>query len=501
VRAVENALNIAIPDNARILRNLLEGAQFIQDHVMHFYHLHALDWVDIVSALSADPTATSSLQKSISTWPNSSPAYFKSVQARLVNFVNSGQMGLFANGYWGHPAYQLPPAANLMAAAHYLEALDWQREYIKFHAWLGGKNPHPQTYLVGGMAIPLNASGSVGVTPSTIAQLKTLSASAQDFVERVYIPDLLAIASFYKNWAKFGGGHGNYLAYGDWPAKTGTSYAWGNLYLPSGVVVNKNLAAPPQTLDQTRIAEQVTHSWYTYSGGSAPLHPWQGETQPNYTGPTPPFKQLDTDQKYSWLKTPRYNGIPMEVGPLARMVVAYAAGHTEVRQEVNGVLSALGLGPEALFSTLGRVAARGIETLLLARKMPGWIGELETNMSNNDLTIHNGAQWNPATWPAEAIGWGATEAPRGALGHWIRIKNQKIENYQAVVATVWNAAPRDEQGQRGVFEEALLNTPLADPSRPLEILRTIHSFDPCMACAVHVFDPKGKEITQVSAGH
>jgi hydrogenase large subunit len=499
VRAVENALNITIPDNARILRNLLEGAQFVQDHVMHFYHLHALDWVDIVSALSADPAAASSLQQSISTWPNSSTTYFKSVQDRLVNFVNSGQLGLFANGYWGHPAYKLPPAANLMAAAHYLEALDWQREYIKFHAWLGGKNPHPQTYLVGGMAIPLNTSGSVGVTPTTIAQLKTLSATALDFVERVYIPDLLAIASFYKEWAALGGGHGNYLAYGDWPAKTGSPYAWGDLYLPRGVVVNRNLAAAPQALDQTRIAEQVTNSWY--DDAAAPLHPWQGETQPQYSGPTPPFEHLDTDQKYSWLKTPRYNGMPMEVGPLARMVVAYAAGHTEVRQEVNRVLTVLGLGPEALFSTLGRVAARGIETLLLARRMSGWISELETNMNSNNLTIHNGALWDPAAWPAEAVGWGATEAPRGALGHWIRIKNQKIENYQAVVATTWNGAPRDGQGQRGVFEQALLDTPVADPERPVEILRTIHSFDPCMACAVHVYDPQGRALTRVSVGH
>ncbi|MCU0580577.1 MAG: nickel-dependent hydrogenase large subunit, partial [Desulfobacterota bacterium] len=328
----------------------------------------------------------------------------------------------------------------------------------------------------------------------------TLSASALDFVQRVFLPDLLAIASFYKEWAQIGGGHGNFLAYGDWPAKTGAPYAWGDLYLPRGVVINKNMAAAPQALDQARIAEQVTNSWYTDTGG-APLHPWQGQTQPQYTGPTPPFEHLDTEQKYSWLKTPRYDGRPMEVGPLARMVVAYAAGHTEVREEVNRVLSVLKLGPEALFSTLGRVAARGIETLLLARRMSGWISDLEANMNRNDLAIHNGALWNPATWPAEAVGWGATEAPRGALGHWIRIKDQKIENYQAVVATTWNAAPRDGQGQRGVFEEALLDTPVADPERPVEILRTIHSFDPCMACAVHVCDPEGRAVTRVAVHH
>jgi hydrogenase large subunit len=498
VRAVENALGITIPDNARLLRNLLEGAQFVQDHVVHFYHLHALDWVDIVSALKADSAAASSLQKSISDWPNSSPAYFQAVKDRLSNFVNSGQLGLFANGYWGHPAYKLPPEANLMAAAHYLEALDWQREYIKFHALLGGKNPHPQTYLVGGMAIPMNTSGNIGVTPDTIAQMKILSAQALDFVSRVYIPDLLAIASFYKDWASLGTGHGNYLAYGDWPAKIGSSYAWGNQWLPRGVVLNKNLGIPPQILDHFKISEQVTRSWYD---GTTSLHPWAGETQPNYTGPTPPFEYLNLDQKYSWLKTPRYNGLPMEVGPLARMVVAYAAGQTQVRQEVDRVLSALGLGPQALFSTLGRVAARGIETLLLARQMPLWLDELQANLTGGNLTIHDGTKWDPATWPAECQGWGATEAPRGALGHWIRIKNKQIENYQAVVATTWNGSPRDGQGQRGIFEEALLNTPVADPARPLEILRTIHSFDPCMACAVHVFDPKGREITQVVVEH
>ena len=286
MRAVENALGITIPDNARLLRSLLEGAQFIQDHVVHFYHLHALDWVDIVSALSADAAATSTLQQSISDWPNSSPTYFQGVKERLANFVNSGQLGLFANGYWGHPAYKLPPEANLMAAAHYLEALDWQREYIKFHALLGGKNPHPQTYLVGGMAIPMNTSGNIGVTPGTIAQLKALSEQALTFVNQVYIPDLLAIASFYKEWGSIGSGHGNYLAYGDWPAKNGSSYAWGSQWLPRGVVLNKNLGAPPQVLDHTKISEQVTRSWYN------------GTTSPSSLGRGNPAQLYRTDPAF-----------------------------------------------------------------------------------------------------------------------------------------------------------------------------------------------------------
>ena len=498
VRAVENALNISIPDNARIVRNLLEGAQYVQDHVIHFYHLHALDWVDIVSALAADPAKTSDLQRSISSWPNNSPQYFQTVKDRLQKFVNSGQLGLFANGYWGHPAYKLPPEANLMAAAHYLEALDWQREYIKFHAILGGKNPHPQTYLVGGMAIPVDPGSAKAINANTIAQLKSMSTKAIDFVNQVYIPDLLAVASYYKDWASLGAGPGNYMSYGDWPAKQGSAYAWGDQWLPRGVIYSKNISAAPQALDQNKISEYVTRSWYTYTGGDAAAkHPWQGETQPSYTGPQPPFEFLNTDTKYSWLKTPRYNDTPMEVGPLARMLAAYAAGHTQVRQQVSRVLGALGIGPEALFSTLGRVAARGIETLVVAQQMPTWIAELEANLNSGNLAIHNGAKWDPATWPADAMGWGATEAPRGALGHWIHIKNGKIENYQAVVATAWNGSPRDGKGQRGVWEDALIGTPVADPEKPVEVLRTIHSFDPCMACAVHIVDGRGREVTRV----
>jgi hydrogenase large subunit len=496
VRAVENALGITIPDNARIIRNLIEGAQFIQDHVIHFYHLHAPDWVDVVSALSADPNATSQLAKSISDWPSSSPAYFQGVRDRLQTFVNSGQLGIFANAYWGHPAYHLPPEGNLLAVAHYLEALDWQREIIKMHAILGGKNPHPQTYLVGGVAIPVDASSPAAINPQRITQLKNLATQALDFVARVYIPDLLLVASFYKEWASLGQGVGNYLSYGDFP--TNASGDPSALWLPQGVVTGKNLGAKPGALDHTRIGEYVTHSWYNYAAGDQTAkHPWDGETQWNYTGPQPPFDLLDTAGKYSWLKAPRYSDAPMEVGPLARMVVAYAAGHSRVRALVDQVLSQLGVGPEALFSTLGRVAARGVETLAIAEKMQEWIGALETNMNNGNLEIHNGSLWDPATWPAQAQGWGITEAPRGALGHWVRIENGKIGSYQCVVPTTWNGSPRDAKGQRGPWEEALIGTPVADPEKPVEVLRTVHSFDPCMACAVHVVDTRHRELTRL----
>jgi len=493
VRAVENALGITIPDNARIIRNLIEAAQFVQDHVVHFYHLHALDWVDVVSALSADPFGTSNLQQSISDWPNSSPEYFAGVQSRLQSLVDSGQLGIFANGYWGHPEYKLPPEGNLLAVAHYLEALDWQREVIKIHAILGGKNPHPQTYLVGGVAIPVNPSGSTAINSGKIAQLQALATSALNFVSKVYLPDLKLIASYYKDWVNLGQGPGNYLSYGDFPLDN--SGTLGSYWLPQGVVFNKNIQAPPQALDINQIKEFVTHSWYSYTGGDGiALHPSVGETAPNYTGPQPPYEYLDTENKYSWLKAPRYNNMPMEVGPLARVAVAYAAGHTRIKQLVDQLLSDLSLGTPALFSTLGRMAARGIETMAIAEQIGSWIYALETNLKSGNLAIHNGTKWDPATWPNQASGWGFTEAPRGGLGHWVSIENKVIKNYQAVVPTTWNGSPRDANGQRGPFEEALIGTHLANPQNPLEILRTIHSFDPCMACSVHLVNMNGEDV-------
>ncbi|MBI4928852.1 MAG: nickel-dependent hydrogenase large subunit [Anaerolineae bacterium] len=500
VRAVENALGIAIPDNARILRNLIEGAQFVHDHVVHFYHLHALDWVDLMSALQADPAATSALALSLSDWHNSSPAYFQSVKTRLQNFVNSGQLGLFGNGYWGHPAYRLPPAGNLLAVAHYLEALEWQNQFIKFHAILGGKNPHPQTYLVGGMATPLDASSQAAITPARIADLRALVQLGLDFVNKVYLPDLMLIASYYTDWAGTGGGYGNFLSFGDFPGASGNSPA--NLWMPRGMVVNKNLGQAPQPVDQTLIQEYIAHSWYSYNGGDqAGKHPYQGETRMNYTGPQTSFSTLSGEERYSWLKAPRYNGMPMEVGPLARVVVAYAAGHARIRELTDWVLAQLQVGPDALFSTLGRIAARGIETLAIAEQMNTWLDELENNILNNNLTVQNNQRWNPSTWPADAWGYGMTEAPRGGLGHWVHIVNGKIENYQAVVPTTWNGSPRDAQNARGPWEQALVGVPVADASRPLEVLRTIHSFDPCMACAVHIVDPQSNQVMQIWVQH
>jgi Ni,Fe-hydrogenase I large subunit len=492
---VEDALGIKVPDNARIIRNLISGIQYVQDHVIHFYHLHALDWVDITGALRADPGETSKLAQSLSPWPKSSAVYFKTVQDRLKKFVESGQLGLFANGYWGHPAYKLPPAANLMAVAHYLEALDWQREVIKIHAILGSKNPHPQTYLVGGMAIPLDPNSAAALNADKLALQHRLLVMAKEFVDQVYLPDVLAIAPFYKDWAALGAGVGNYLAYGDYPIDTSGDPA--RLWLPRGVILNRDLSTV-HPMDHTQITEWVTRSWYEYSDGDGKArHPWDGETNPKYTGPKPPYEFLETDKKYTWLKAPRYNGLPMEVGPLSRMLVAYASGHKAVKPAVDGALKALGVGPAALFSTLGRIAARAIETQVMAAELLAWHDQLVANIKRGDLKIHAGERWDPATWPKEAQGWGFHEAPRGALGHWVRIKDGAIVNYQCVVPSTWNASPRDGKDQRGPYEASLLGTPVVDANRPVEILRTIHSFDPCMACAVHVTGPAREPITRI----
>jgi len=500
IRAVENAIGAEPPPNARLLRNLIIGAQAVQDHVVHFYHLHALDWVDIVSALSADPVKTSSLAESISDWPLSSPKYFTGVRDRVKAFVERGQLGPFANAYWGHPAYRLPPEANLMAVAHYLEALDWQREFIKMHAVLGGKNPHLQSFLVGGMATPVDPNSQAALNAGTIAQLKQFTAKARDFVTRVYIPDLLAVASFYKDWAGHGTGVGNYLAYGEYPDDDN---AQPGLFLPRGVIRARDLSTV-EPFDHRKVTEHVAHSWYQYDkGDSVALHPFEGETHPDYTGPKPPYEYLGVDAnsntKYSWLKSPRYDGEPMEVGPLSRMLVAFASGHPRVKELVTSVLTHLNVGPEALFSTLGRVAARGIETQVLAEKLDTWVDGLAANMASGELRIHDNSKWEPKSWPTEAMGAGFHEAPRGALGHWVSIRNGTIDNYQCVVPSTWNAGPRDAQNRRGPYEEALLGTPVADPARPIEILRTVHSFDPCMACGVHVVDTKRRELARVRA--
>ena len=498
VYAVEDALGIEIPPNARLVRNLIAGAQHIQDHVIHFYHLHALDWVDVAGALNASPSGTAALAQSISPWPKSSESYFSGIKDRVKKLVDSGQLSLFASGYWGHPAYKLPPEANLLAVAHYLEALEWQRDVIRVHAVLGGKNPHPQTYLVGGMASAIDANSPNVINLERIAFMAERIRTMRQFVEQVYVPDVKAVASFYPEWWSLGAGHKNYLSYG--ALQQGNRTDEGKFTFPRGIILDGDLGTIHE-VDQKKVTESIARSYYAYAGGDeARLHPWDGETSPKYTGPTPPYLNLDLDTKYSWLKSPRYDGKPMEVGPLARMLVAYGAGNARVQELVNGALTELKLEPAALFSTLGRVAARALETVYLLDLMDQWLTELAKNMQSGDVRIHDGTKWDPSTWPKEAQGWGFHEAPRGALGHWVKIKDGKIENYQAVVPSTWNAGPRDEQGVPGPYEASLVDTPVADPERPLELLRTIHSFDPCLACAVHVVDATGRERVRVEVG-
>jgi len=494
-RAVEDALNITIPPNANTIRNLVHGMQYIQDHVIHFYHLHALDWVDVVSALKADPAATSRLAASISPWPNNSATWFREVQERVKKFVGSGQLGIFANGYWGHPAYKLPPEANLMAVAHYLEALDWQRDVIRLHTVFGGKNPHPN-FLVGGMACAINLDDTGTINAERLTDVRDMIRRAQRFVEEVYYPDLMAIASFYKEWASIGGGTRNFLACGEFPE--GDVRETDRLYFPRGIILDGDLRKV-HPYDPMKVKEYITSAWYEYPGGDdAGLHPWEGETKAKYTGPPTPWTYLQDEKKYSWMKAPRYDGLAMQVGPLARALVAYGSGHEEMRALVAEVLGKLDVGPSALFSTLGRTAARGIETVLIARRMNRWFDDLISRVKGGDTRTFVGDAWEPSEWPATAQGYGYLDAPRGALGHWVQIANGKISRYQCVVPSTWNCSPRDAQGVPGAYEAALMeNHPLVNPEQPIEILRTIHSFDPCMACGVHVLGAEGRVVTEV----
>ena len=497
VRAVENALNIAVPPNAELVRNLMFCAQYMQDHVVHFYHLHALDWVDVVNALKADPNETSRIAQSISNWPKSSPKYFSDLQKRLTAFVNSGQLGIFANGYWGHPAYKLPPEINLIGVAHYLEALEWQKEIIKIHTIFGGKNPHPN-YLVGGAPCSVNIEEVNAINAERLAMVGQLLNEAKEFINQVYIPDLLAVAPYYLDWAGIGGGVPNFLSYGDLPTNGYADVA--NFKFPRGAILNRNLNEVLEVdgSDAEQVQEFISHSWYEYSDGNdVGKHPWVGETKFNYTGPKPPYEHLNVDEKYSWLKTPRWKGHPMAVGPLSRLLVAYASGRKDVQELVNSVLGKLGAPVTALFSTLGRTAARGLETILIADWGLEFYNQLLSNIKNGDTRMFNKDKWEPETWPNEAKGVGLSEAPRGALAHWIVIKDKLIDNYQLVVPSTWNASPRDPKGQMSAYESSLIGTPVANSEQPLEILRTIHSFDPCIACAVHLYDEKGTYVHQI----
>ena len=473
MRAVENAVGVTIPKNARIIRNLLHGAQFQQDHITHFYQLHALDFVDVVDALKADPQKTAALSDNVSNDPHGGTAYFKEVQQKIKTFVDSGQLGLFANGYWGSSAYKLPPEANLMATAHYLEALRIQAKLVRMHAVFGAKNPHLQALAVGGV------TSVKDLTPDRIAEFLYIWKEAQEFVRNVYIPDLVTIASFYKDWGSIGG-TSNFLAWGDLPMSEKEPES---LFLPRGVIMKRDLKGIKMA-DPKKVTEHIDRSWYEGKGAK---HPYNGETKPYQGDP-----KYDTNGRYSWSKAPRYEGEACEVGPLARVLVAYARGNKDFKAVVDSTLKKLNIPVTALFSTLGRTAARGLETLVIGNAMEGWVMELVENLkSGDDATC---AKW---TMPNTGKGCGLNDVARGALGHWIEIEDKKIKNYQYVVPSTWNLGPRCEKGKLGPVEEALIGTPVADPERPLEILRTVHSFDPCIACGVHVIDPDSNQVYKI----
>ena len=497
IRSVEDALEIKIPENAHLIRNIMNAAVFLHDHVVHFYHLHALDWVDVISALDADPNETSKIAQSISDWPKSSPGYFKEVQDKVKKLVDSGQLGIFANGYWGHEAYKLPAEVNLLAVAHYLEALDWQKEIVKIQTILGGKNPHPH-YLVGGMATPLDINSDNGIHAERLSHISQLIDEARTFVNQVYIPDLLAIGSYYKDWT-YGGGLNNYMSYGDFAPTD--HYDIASYRMKRGVILNGDFTKihDIDLKDTEQIKEFIDHSWYEYKGETKDggLHPFEGETNLNYTGPEMPYKNLNTEEAYSWIKAPRYNGQPVETGPLARILINYAAGDKAVKKIVDDTLAKLNIPLTALQSALGRTIARGLESVLIADWLREDMDKLLENIKNGNQITFNSVKWEPETWESKAKGVGWIEAPRGALGHWIVIEDGKTKEYQAVVPSTWNASPRDNNGNIGAYEASLIGTPMADKTQPLELIRIIHSFDPCLACAVHLTDLESNTQTEI----
>jgi hydrogenase large subunit len=486
IRAVEHALNVEVPLNAQLVRNLMIAQHSVQDHLVHFYHLSALDWVDLVSALNADPSKTAQLAQSLSNWPGNSATEFKAVRDRLKAFVDGGKLGIFASGYWGHPAMKLPPEVNLMALAHYLTAFDYQRKAAQAVAILGGKNPHIQNLVVGGVATAINLDNLATLNLERLAFMRSLMEEARDFVQQVYYPDVLAIAGEYKEWFGVGAGVTNYLAVPEFPQDSRSTH----FGLAGGIISHGDLQSIRPIKDHrdeyliANIQESVARAWYE---GADSLPPWRGVTKPHYT-------DFVADAKYSWCKAPRLAGQPVQVGPVAQILVNYAAGEARVRRLVDEANTKLGLTLKDYHSTMGRLLARGMRAYLMADLSLDLLDQLIANLGRGDKVYAN-----PTEIPeGEFRGVGFHEAPRGSLSHWIVIKDRKIDNYQAVVPTTWNASPRDANGMAGPYEASLVANPVVQPDKPLEVLRTIHSFDPCIACAVHTIDPAGSELTRVS---
>lgn len=537
VRAVENAIGIKIPKNADYIRNMMIGGQYVHDHVMHFYHLHALDWVDVESALDADIGATVKLARK-----NNQAFYegqsdealkdaFTATQEKLTSLATNNQLGPFADGYWGHPAYKLSPEANLLLVSHYLEALKWARDVVLLHTIFGGKDPHPDL-LVGGMQCTLSepepgapATKGTSLNDDGFKIVQGVITKMKTFVDQVYLPDVVFLAGAYKEWADYGGTDGNFLSFGEYPdpglvrkefEKGAIDYPEGYV-IPQGVIWKGNMRKL-EPFDERLVTENVAHAWYSYASG-VNLHPSRGETELDYRGidgkpgpapdqPNPMDYMLDEHDKYSWMKSPRYKGRPVEVGPLAHVLMMHARNKLDTDKLVRSYVKkywqdALKLPFEKLNSTLGRIFSRTLETKIIGDKMQDWYDGLLANKagyySNSDTERR---LKTPGEWPTE-VGFGFTEAPRGALGHWVKIdpNTSTIANYQCIVASQWNAGPRDANDVPGPYEQSLQGHFLHDPTQPLEVLRTIHSFDPCIGCAVHIVDPNGEPLVQVQVNH
>lgn len=493
VRAVENALDLEIPLNAQYIRNLMLAAHGLHDHIVHFYHLSALDWVDVTSALKGDPNKTAQLAESLSPWQGNSRREFQKVKDKLAGFVASGQLGIFTNGYWNHPAMHLSPEVNLLAVAHYFQALEYQRKANQVVATLGSKTPNIQNLAVGGVANAINLDNLTTINMDVLYRIKDLLAEVQTFVEQVYVPDVIAIGAMYPEWLGYGAGVTNYMAVPDLPLDAaGTKFD-----LPGGTIMNGNLATVKPITHfgdpyfQENVSECIARAWYD---GDWTRHPYEEETVPKYT-------DFQDNGKYSWVKAPRFDGHPMQVGPLAQMLIGYASGDATIKTEVDSALALASsiakvkLTPAVLHSTLGRHLARALRAKLLSGLALKHWDLLAANIGKGDYTTYN----KPEFPKGEQRGFGFHEAPRGTLSHWVVIKDGRIANYQAVVPSTWNAGPRDAKGQPGPYEASLLGNPVADAEHPLEVVRTVHSFDPCLACAVHTHDPQGHEVARVKA--
>ena len=493
VRAVENALEMEIPLNAQYLRNIMVSAHALHDHIVHFYHLSALDWVDITSALKADVKAAAQLAESLSSWKLNSVHELSAVQEKLKSFVDSGQLGIFANGYWGHQAMKLPPEVNLIAAAHYLQALEIQRDANRIVTILGGKSPHVQNLTVGGVTNSINLDSMAVTNMERLAYIKTLIEKMEDFVKNAYQVDVSIIGAYYLDWAGYGKGVTDYLSVPEMPLDTkGTEFALTGGYIAGGDLSTfKPITGYQDKYFIDGVKESAKHAWYH---GEESLHPWQGETEPNYD-------DFNDEGQYSWIKSPTFNGKPAQVGPLANVLCLAASGHESTMKHLNFVLDTVSsvsgtkIGVNALHSTIGRHAARAVRAATLIDEMKLQWQRLVDNIGRGDTDTFN----RPEFPSGEIRGVGIHEAPRGVLSHWVVINNGKIENYQAVVPSTWNAGPRNENDEPGPYEASLMGNPIADPDRPLEVLRTVHSFDPCIACAIHLMDTEQNEIVKVKA--